>query len=64
MKNGFVKIWKEFDGWGFIEDEEGFDYFFHKNQIRKGQQIHEGDQVKFDVQEGQKGPEAKNVSKS
>ncbi len=27
MKNGFVKIWKEFDGWGFIEDEEGFDYF-------------------------------------
>jgi len=63
MKIGYIKTWKELEGWGFIEDEEGFDYFFHQSRLRKGQQIKVGEKVKFDVEEGQKGPEARNVTK-
>ena len=62
MKNGIIKIYKEFDGWGFIEDDKGYDYFFHKSNFRKGQKINVGDKVKFEIFEGQKGPEAKNIS--
>lgn len=63
MKIGTIKTWDKQKGWGFIQDDEGWDYFLNIVNIRKGQNIHEGDRVKFDVYEGQRGPCAENVSK-
>ena len=62
MNYGTVKLWKQMEGWGFIEDEDGEDYFFNVSNIRKGQRIHQGSDVKFDTEETQKGTEAINVS--
>ena len=63
MISGTIKIWKESEGWGFIEGEDGDDYFYNIANIRKGQKILVNDRVKFDVFEGQRGPSSINVSK-
>ncbi len=63
MKTGIVKTWDRHKGWGFITDDEGWDYFLNVANVRMGQTIHEGDKVKFDVFEGQRGPSAENVTK-
>lgn len=62
MNYGTVKLWKQMEGWGFIEDEDGEDYFFNVSNVRQGQRIHQGADVKFDTEETQKGTEAINVS--
>ncbi len=63
MKTGIIKMWDGVKGFGFIEDDDGWDYFLNISKVRKGQTIREGDKVKFDVFEGQKGPSAVNVCK-
>ena len=63
MKTGVVKMWDNSKGFGFIEDDEGWDYFLNISKVRQGQKIREGDKVKFDVFEGQRGPSAVNVTK-
>ena len=62
MQYGTVKIWNRMEGWGFIEDEDGEDYFFNISSVRKGQRIKENSNVKFDTEETQKGTQAINVS--
>ena len=62
MIYGTVKMWKEAEGWGFIEGDDGEDYFFNIANIRKGQKILVNVRVKFDVTQGHRGPEAENVS--
>ena len=62
MIYGTVKMWKEAEGWGFIEGDDGDDYFFNIANIRKGQKILVDVRVKFDVTQGHRGPEAENVS--
>jgi len=64
MIYGTIKMWKEADGWGFIEGDDGDDYFFNIANIRKGQKILVDVRVKFDVAQGHRGPEAENVSLS
>ena len=61
MKIGVVKVWNEVKGWGFIVGNDGEDYFLNISNIRSGEKIHQGDRVKFDVFEGQRGPSAENV---
>ena len=63
MQTGSVKVWEEIKGWGFILGDDGEDYFVHINNIRAGQRLKEGTKVKFDLQEGQKGLQAINVTK-
>ena len=63
MITGSVKVWEQIKGWGFISGDDGEDYFFHINNIRPGQKIHEDTRVKFDSQEGQRGLQAINVTK-
>lgn len=63
MIQGTVKVWDSIKGWGFIEDDDGYDFFLHVEQIRKGQKLRVGDRVNFDVSETQRGPTAENVSK-
>ena len=59
---GTIKMWKEVEGWGFIEGEDGEDYFINIANVRQGQTIRINSRVKFDVSQGQRGLEAENVT--
>ena len=63
MSTGKVKFFNEAKGFGFITPDEGDkDLFVHVTAVESGQ-LHENDQVEFEVGEGQKGPCAVNVRK-
>lgn len=62
MNHGTVRSWKQIEGWGFIEGDDGEDYFFNVSSIRRGQRVREDSSVKFDTEETQKGTQAINVS--
>jgi CspA family cold shock protein len=64
MANGTVKWFNDHKGFGFIEQEGGPDVFVHHSGINAAgfKSLREGDQVTFDVEQGQKGPAAVNVS--
>lgn len=60
MKNGTVKFFNGTKGFGFItESESGTEYFVHVTGLID--EINEGDNVEFDLQEGKKGMNAVNV---
>ena len=53
-------------GYGFISSEESEkDLFFHMNELQNAEfdDLKEGDEVEFEITEGQKGPQATKVSK-
>ncbi|WP_341936500.1 transcription antiterminator/RNA stability regulator CspE [Marinimicrobium sp. C2-29] len=60
---GTVKWFNESKGFGFIEMEGGKDVFVHYSAISGSgfKTLAEGQQVEFDVKDGQKGPQADNV---
>jgi CspA family cold shock protein len=62
--SGTVKWFNEEKGYGFIEREGGKDVFVHFRAINgTGRKtLHEGQKVTFEVTEGQKGPQADNVT--
>ena len=62
MNYGTIRLWKQIEGWGFIEADDGEDYFFNISNVRQGQKMRTGLVVKFDPFEGQRGSEAENVS--
>ena len=64
MSNGTVKWFSERKGFGFIEQEDGTDVFVHHSGINAAgfKNLHEGDKVTFNVEQGQKGPAAVNVT--
>jgi len=65
MANGTVKWFNDKKGFGFIEQEEGGDIFVHHSAINMSgfKTLSEGDRVSFDVEESDRGPTAKNVTK-
>ena len=62
MLSGKIKVWNQDSGWGFIEASDGEDYFLNIKNLRAGQSIRVGSQVKFDIEESNRGPQAVNVS--
>ena len=65
MKTGTVKWFNAKKGYGFISDENGDDIFVHFSALNMSGFIvlEEGDKVEFEVIEGEKGPQAANVTK-
>ncbi len=63
---GKVKWFNAEKGYGFIVSEEGKDVFVHFSAIvAEGyKSLNEGDDVSFDVEEGERGQLAKNVVKA
>ena len=61
---GTVKWFDEKKGFGFIEREGGSDVFVHFKAILSDgfKTLSDGQAVEFDVEEGQKGPQAANVT--
>ena len=62
--NGTVKWFNETKGFGFIEREDGPDVFVHFSAIQGDgfKTLADGQKVEFDVTDGQKGPQAENVT--
>lgn len=60
---GKVKFFNEMKGFGFIASEDGKEYFVHSTGLKEGVSINEGDSVKFEIEQGEKGPKAAKVSK-
>ncbi|MBH1939453.1 cold-shock protein [Mobilitalea sibirica] len=65
MKMGTVKWFNAKKGFGFISDEEGNDVFVHFSALMMDgfKVLEEGDKVEFEVVDGDKGPQAANVTK-
>ena len=64
MANGIVKWFSDQKGYGFIEQENGPDVFVHHSNINAQgfKSLKEGDRVTFEIEQGQKGPTAVNVT--
>ena len=62
---GTVKWFNAKKGFGFISDGEGNDVFVHFSALQMDgfKVLDEGDEVEFEVVNGEKGPQAANVTK-
>jgi len=60
---GTVKFFNRSKGFGFITGEDGADYYVHQTGINDDAVLNQGDSVAFDVEKGERGPKAVNVSK-
>ena len=66
MEQGTVKWFNADKGFGFIEIEGGDDVFVHFSAIQSEgfKSLDEGQSVTFEVEQGQRGPQATNVQKA
>ena len=64
MVEGTVKFFNDMKHFGFIAGDDGKEYFVHISGIKEGTTIKEGDKVKFEVEQGERGPKAVQVEKA
>ena len=66
MEQGKVKWFNAEKGFGFIERDGGDDVFVHFSAIQSEgfKSLDEGQEVTFEVEQGQRGPQATNVRKA
>ena len=65
MNKGTVKFFNNQKGWGFISGEDGKDVFVHYTGIKSEgfKSLEEGAAVEYEVIDGEKGPQAVNVTR-
>ena len=62
MATGTIKRLVRERGFGFIRDEGGQEWFFHRSSVSDSfEQLNEGQRVSFEEEPSQKGPRAGNV---
>lgn len=62
--NGTIKKLSLDRGFGFIQGDDGSDYFFHQTELRGGlsfDQLKEGQRIAFEPRQADKGPRAADV---
>ncbi len=63
MASGTVAFFNERKGYGFIETEDADeDVFFHMEDVG-GPDLEEGQEVEFEIEQADKGPRAKNLTR-
>ena len=65
MAEGIVKWFSNKKGFGFIEQEDGDDVFVHHSAINMAgfKTLDEGERVSFEIEQADRGPAAKNVTR-
>ncbi|MCD4666235.1 cold shock domain-containing protein [archaeon] len=58
---GTVKWFNKMKNYGFVEDDQGQQYFLHGSALEQGTFVREGDRVSFEPADGDKGKQAKDV---
>ena len=63
VANGTIKRLVRDRGFGFIRDEGGQEWFFHRTSVNAGsfEELNEGQRVSFDEEPSAKGPRAGNI---
>ncbi|MFQ5455963.1 MAG: cold-shock protein [Nitrospirota bacterium] len=66
MPRGKVKWFNEKKGYGFIQQDDGNDVFVHFSAVQSDgfKTLSEGQEVEFEIVQGDKGLQATNVTKS
>ena len=60
---GTVKFYNDMKGFGFITGEDGKETFFHRTSIPTEINLHEGDQVEYQIEDSERGTRATNLKK-
>ena len=60
---GKVKMFNSDRGFGFIAGDDDREVYVHISSIEGEQALSVGDEVEYDVEQGDRGPRAKNVKK-
>ncbi len=65
MQNGTIKWFNAKKGYGFITADDGKEIFMHYTALKMEgyKTINEGEKVQFEITNGEKGPQADNVTK-
>ncbi len=62
--NGKIKFFDKAKGYGFITAEDGKDYFVHQTGLKEQIVLKDNDAVSFDLEKGDRGLKAVNVTKT
>lgn len=60
---GKVKWYNARKGFGFISGEDGKDIFVHRTDLPEGMYLNDEDSVEYEIEETDRGPQAKKVKK-
>jgi CspA family cold shock protein len=60
---GTIKWYNARKGYGFITGEDNKEIFVHRTAIEAETSLNEGDEVQFEIESSERGPQAKNVKK-